>query len=67
MIYLCAYAGLGLCGELPGSYSDKDARPFAQAGLIPGRLLASPTLEVERAARAFGIPARELTAARADP
>jgi hypothetical protein len=67
VIYMCACAGLVLRAELPGSYSDKDARRFAQAGLIPGRLLASPTLEVERFARAFEIPARELAAARADP
>ena len=65
VIYMCAYAGLVLRGDLPGPYSDEKAHGFARAALIPGRLLTSPTLEVDHAARAFGIPARELAAARA--
>ena len=62
VIYMCAYAGLVLRGGLPGPYSDEKAHGFARAALIPGR-----TLEVDHAARAFRIPARELAAARADP
>lgn len=67
VIYMAAYAGLVLRGDLPGPYSEQEAHRFARAALIPGRLLTSPTLEVERVARAFAIPARELAAARADP
>jgi hypothetical protein len=67
VIYMCAYGGLVLRGDLPGPYREQEARRFAQVAVIPGRLLASPTLDVDRVARAFGIPARELAAARADP
>ncbi len=64
MIYMCAYAGDVLRGELPGPYSDRDAVRYARAALIPERLLHQPGLDVERVAQAFGIPARELAAAR---
>ena len=66
MIYMCAYAGDVLRGELPGPYTDQNARRYAQAALIPDRLLHRPTLDVERVARAYGIPACELAAARED-
>jgi hypothetical protein len=67
VIYMFASAGLVLRGDLPGPYSDEKARRFAQAALIPDRLLTSPRLDVDRVARAFGTPTRELAAARADP
>lgn len=66
MIYMCAYAGEVLCGTLPGPYTDQNACTFAQAALIPDRLIRSPALDVERVASAFGIPADELAAARGD-
>jgi hypothetical protein len=64
MIYMCAYAGDVLRGELPGPYTDANALRYARAALIPERLLGRPGLDVERVAQAFGIPARELGAAR---
>ena len=63
MIYMCAYAGDVLRGELPGPYSDRDAVRYARAALIPERLLHRSGLDVERVAQAFGIPAQELGAA----
>jgi hypothetical protein len=56
VIYMCAYAGDVLRGELPGPYSDHDAVRYARAALIPDRLLHRPGLDVERVAQAFGIP-----------
>jgi hypothetical protein len=64
VIYMCAYAGDVLRGELPGPYSDHDAVRYARAALIPERLLHRPGLDVERVAQAFGIPAQDLAAAR---
>jgi hypothetical protein len=64
VIFMCAYAGDVLRGELPGPYSDYDAVRYARAALIPDRLLDRPALDTERVAHAFGIPARELAAAR---
>jgi hypothetical protein len=64
VIYMCAYAGDVLRGELPGPYSDRDAVRYARAALIPQRLLHQPGLDVERVAQAFGILASELDAAR---
>jgi hypothetical protein len=64
VIYMCAYAGDVLRGELPGPYSDRDAVRYARAALIPERLLHRSGLDVERVAQAFGIPAQELGAAR---
>ena len=64
MIYMCAYAGDVLRGELPGPYTDHDAVRYARAALIPDRLLA-PTRPGHRTRRA-GIrdPRSELAAAR---
>jgi hypothetical protein len=64
IIYMCAYARDVLCGELPGPYTDGNARLYARAALIPDRLIDSATVDVPGAARAFGIPAHELGAAR---
>ena len=64
MIYMCAYAGDVLRGELQGPYTDHDAVRYARAALIPDRLPYRPGLDVGRVARAFGIPASELAAAR---
>ncbi len=59
MILMCAYAGEVFRGEHPGPYTNRNARAFAQAALIPDSLL-------DRDERAFGIPARELADARRD-
>jgi hypothetical protein len=62
---MCAYAGDVARGELPGPYTDADARLYARACLIPTELLERPTLDVHSAAAALGVPADELQAARA--
>ncbi len=62
--FMCFYAGEVIRGELPGPYSDQHAVAFARAALIPERLIEAEALDVERVAQAFGIPSRELIAAR---
>jgi hypothetical protein len=61
---MCAYAGDIARSELPGPYSDADARRYARAWLIPTELLERPTLDVRSAAAALRIPADERRAAR---
>ena len=39
---MCLYAGDVFAGEVPGPYSDEDARVYARAVLIPGELLELP-------------------------
>jgi hypothetical protein len=60
------YAGDVLAGVLPGPYSDADARRYARACLVPAELLERDELDVERAARALQLLARELAAARVE-
>src|SRR5664279_382239 len=38
VVYMCAYARDVLTGELPGPYTDHDARCFARAALVPEEL-----------------------------
>jgi hypothetical protein len=57
VIFMCAYAGDVLAGVLPGPYSDEDARRYARACLVPAELLERGGLDVDRAARALGLPA----------
>ena len=66
VLYMCVYAGDVARGELPGPYTDADARNYARACLIPAELLERRVLDVERAAAALGVPADELRAARAE-
>ena len=61
---MCAYAGDVARGELPGPYTDTDARRYARACLIPTELLERPALDVHSAAPALGVPAAELQDAR---
>jgi hypothetical protein len=65
VLYMFAYAGdVARVGELPGPYTDADVRRYARACLIPTELLERPTLNVQSAAAALGVPADELLAAR---
>lgn len=63
--YMCVHAGDVLNGVMPGPYTDERARLFAAACLIPAELVERDGLDVDRAARALGVPAGELLAARA--
>jgi hypothetical protein len=64
VIFMCAHAGDVARGELPGPYTEDDARRYARACLIPVELLDRPELDVDRAAVALRVPADELQAAR---
>jgi hypothetical protein len=64
VVFMCAYAGDILAGVLPGPYNDRDARRYARACLIPPELAERDELDVDRAARALQVPARELHAER---
>ena len=66
VVFMCAYAGDVLSGVLPGPYTDRNARRYARACLVPRELLERPGLEPERTARALQIPVDELRAARAE-
>jgi hypothetical protein len=66
VIFMCAYAGDVARGELPGPYTDTDARRYAGACLIPAELLERSTLDIDHAAAALRVPADELRAARAE-
>jgi len=60
---MCAYAGDVLRGELPGPYTDHNARAYARAALIPGELLERPCVNPLRTSLALGIPLWELAPA----
>jgi hypothetical protein len=64
VLYMCAYARDVAGGVLLGPYTDADAHRYARACLIPAELLERPTLDVQGAAVALGVPAGELEAAR---
>jgi hypothetical protein len=71
VMFMCAYAGDVLRGELPGPYSDDQARRYARAALIPEELLEpgrqTPRRErLAATAEALGVPAAELEYAIAD-
>jgi hypothetical protein len=61
---MCAYARDVARGALPGPYDNADACRYARAVLVPEELLERPALDLDRAAAALGVPARELHAAR---
>jgi hypothetical protein len=68
---MCAYARDVLTGELPGPYTDHDARCFARAALVPEELAdpdrtAHTRRNLQRTALALKLPAAELAAALAD-
>jgi hypothetical protein len=66
VIFMCAYAADVLSGELPGPYTDENARRYARACLIPPELLERVGLDIELAAPALGLPVDEMRAARAE-
>ncbi len=63
LLYMTAYARDVLRGELPGPYSDEQARHYARAAMIPDELLERAQLDVAGAARALGVPIEELAQA----
>jgi hypothetical protein len=71
VIYMCAYARDVLTGELTGPYTDRNARQFARAALVPEELadpdrIAHTHRNLQRTALALKLPAAELAAALAD-
>jgi|GEM_PF-3353311 len=64
VVFMCAYAGDVLRGELPGPYSDERARRYARAALIPAEVLERDQLDPRRAAWGLGVPVEELVEAR---
>jgi hypothetical protein len=71
VVYMCAYAHDVLTGELPGPYTDHNARRFARAALVPEELADPDRIvhthrNLQQTARALKLPAAELTAALAD-
>jgi hypothetical protein len=68
---MCAYAREVLVGQLPGPYTDHNARRFARAALVPDELADSDRIahthqNLQRTARALKLPAAEVGAALAD-
>ena len=66
VIYMGVYAADVLRGELPGPYSDEQARRFARVALIPDELLEHELPHLEQTARALRVPVGELRRARAE-
>jgi hypothetical protein len=67
VLYMCAYARHVLTGQLPGPYTDDNARRFARAALVPEELadphrIAHACRNLSRTARALKLPAAELAA-----
>jgi hypothetical protein len=67
VVYMCAYAHDVLTGELPGPYTDHNARRFARAALVPKELadpdrVAHTQRNLEWTARALKLPVAELAA-----
>lgn len=60
IMFMCAYAGDVLRGELAAPYSDLQARRYAQGALIPAELLERDQLNIAHTAAALGVPAEEL-------
>jgi hypothetical protein len=61
---MCLYAHLVAAGDMPGPYTDDDARAYARDCLIPDELLDRADLEVESVAAWLRVPADELRLAR---
>jgi len=62
---MCAYAREVLTGQLPGPYTDHNARRFARAALVPDELadpdrIAHTHRNQQQTARALKLPAAEL-------
>jgi hypothetical protein len=62
---MCAYAHEVLTRQLPGPYTDHDARRFARAALVPEELadpdrIAHTHRNLQQTARALKLPATEL-------
>jgi len=66
VIYMGVYAADVLRGELPGPYSDEQARRYARVALIPGELLEHDLCHLEDTARALHVSVSELRQARAE-
>ena len=64
--YMCAYARAVLAGEVPAPYTERDARRFAQAALIPAELLEREHINTAGSAATLRIPEQELADALAD-
>jgi hypothetical protein len=60
VMYMCLYAREVLTGGLPGPYTARAARRFAQAALIPEELLERQDLDVDQAAYGLQVPVDEL-------
>jgi hypothetical protein len=66
VVLMCAYACLVLRGELPGPFSDNDARLFARCALIPREVIERDDLDLISLAEGLRVPAVELLVARAE-
>jgi hypothetical protein len=71
VLYMCAYGHEVLTGQLPGPYTDHNARRFARAALVPDELadpdrIAHTHRNLQQTARALKLPAAELAAALAN-
>lgn len=64
VIGMCLYAHLVAAGDMPGPYTDDDARAYARDCLIPDELLDRADLDVESVAAWLRVPADELRLAR---
>jgi hypothetical protein len=60
VLFMCCYARDVMTGELPGRYSDANARALARAALIPDELMERPLADPRRTARALSVPVDEL-------
>ena len=58
--YMCAYARETLAGAIDRDYCELNARRFAQAALIPEKLLEREPINTAHAAATLAIPADEL-------
>ncbi len=68
---MCAYAHEVLTGQLPGPYTDHNARRFARAALVPDELadlgrITHTHRNLQQTARALQLPAAELAAELAE-
>ena len=60
---MCAYARDTLSGAMDRDYCERHARRFAQAALIPEKLLEREPINTAHAAATLAIPADALAAA----
>lgn len=66
VLFICANARDVIVGEVPGPYSDEQARVYARAALIPDELIDRSLGDVRRTARALRVPVDELQHVRHD-